>query len=84
MANRYEKYVWCEFGYTDPDGTNYILNYNGKFTDASIKGFHCKHCGKELKSVAHDFTNIEDETQVLFGSECVKYVFGAGLIRMKK
>ena len=76
------KYINCEFGYLDKDGTNQLLIYAGIST-TSLRGLVCSHCGKPLKSKAHTF-NDEDGAEWLFGSECVKYVWGTGLTKLNE
>ncbi|ALS22255.1 hypothetical protein [Paenibacillus naphthalenovorans] len=74
---RYDKYVACEFGYMDDNGFRRLI-YTGS-EKQEYSGLECSRCGKELKGyIAHTF-NDEDEAEWRFGSECVKYVFGAGL-----
>lgn len=80
MAGRYDKYIDLEFGYTCPQGRNYTMTYYGKTTDT--KGFDCTHCGKPLRGAGHTFTEQENSCEVLFGSECVKHVFAAGLTKL--
>ncbi len=77
-----QKYINCEFGYLDKNGVNQLLIYTG-ISKTSLKGLTCNHCGKSLKSKSHTF-NDEDGAEWLFGSECVKYVWGAGLVKLSE
>lgn len=77
--SHYQKYIDCEFGYTQPSsGRNVLLTYTGT-TDGF--GCECEHCGKKLKT-AHSFNGAEYGEEWLFGSECVKHVFGARLVKL--
>jgi hypothetical protein len=79
---RYEKYIWCEFGYTYKNGTHYSLLYTG--TEKG-QGFECAHCGKKLfGKLSYLFTQDGNGPEWVFGSECVKNVFGAGLVTLKE
>lgn len=79
MANRYDKYIDIEFVYTD-NGSAARLMYTG-YEDAH--NLLCCKCEKHLRK-GHFFTSSEDESQWVFGAECVKWVFGAGLKRIKR
>ena len=78
---KFDKYIDLEFSYWD--GTEEILfNYNGYDNDTT--GFQCAKCGKDLKT-GHSFTATnQNEEEWIFGSECVKSVFGVGVLTYKE
>lgn len=78
MTNRYDKYIDFEFSYSDEEGLNNMV-YTG-YEDAN--NLHCCKCEKPLRK-GHFFTGSENEEQWVFGTECVKWVFGAGLRKMR-
>lgn len=75
---RYGKYLWCEFGYDLKDGRNYGLTYTG--TTKGGGNMTCCHCLKALKGTVYTFNGADYEEEWYFGPECVKVVFGAGLV----
>jgi hypothetical protein len=75
---KFDKYIDFEFEF---NGT--LMNYTGVCTE-SLGGFDCVKCGKPLKSKAHAFTGSINGEEWLFGNDCVKYVFGAGLVTLKE
>lgn len=70
----YKKYLDCEFGYMH-DNKFVYLNYGGIH---DVPNMQCRRCKKRLLR-GHTFTEIEEGTLWVFGSECVQYVFGLGL-----
>lgn len=77
---KFDKYIDLEFSYLD--GNEVLLNYNG--FDNDMRGFQCAKCGKDLKT-GHSFTaNDENGEEYIFGSECVKSVFGVGVLTFKE
>jgi hypothetical protein len=76
--NNVLKYMWCEFGYThkkEGSSRDVLLTYTGR--DDGQKQ-PCERCGKTIKGKAHTFTGEYGE-QWLFGPDCVKKVFAAGI-----
>jgi hypothetical protein len=73
-----KKYVDCNFGYWDRENDrNVSLIYTGK--DKGM-GNHCHICKEKIHGPAHYFTEVSPEFEEwVFGPECVKHVFGAGL-----
>ncbi|MGG1571649.1 hypothetical protein [Fictibacillus sp. NRS-1165] len=81
MANRYEKYLWLEFSYFE-NNEHIILLYAGY--KKYVGGLECAKCGKKLKT-GHIFTAMNRyEEEWIFGSECVKAVFGEGLKKLNE
>jgi hypothetical protein len=79
---RYEKYIDCEFSYFDKYGKCILLVLTGIIKRDKQNYFDvCEHCGKPLKSTIYTFTRTDSgqNEEYIFGSECVKHVFGAGL-----
>lgn len=76
-----QKYIMCEFSYFDKDNKLQRLIYTGKDKE-HIKGLTCNHCGKPIKTLAHTFID-EEGAEWIFGNECVKKVFGVGLVKSK-
>lgn len=72
------KYIACNFGYWDQKNDRTVsLIYTGKYKGM---GNECQHCGKKIHGYAHFFTEESPESEEwVFGTDCVKYVFGAGL-----
>lgn len=72
------KYIMCNFGYYDEENNRSVsLIYTGIFKG---QGNDCQRCGKKINGKAHYFTEESPENEEwTFGSDCVKYVFGAGL-----
>lgn len=75
---KYDKYIDIEFCYNDPNRKEPVyMTYTG--TDKG-KGFTCCKCDKKLYGkVSHLFTGSQYGEEWVFGSDCVKYVFGAGI-----
>ena len=79
---KYEKYMTCNFGYVHP-----VFGFQSLIlTDIEVRNSKnpydvCSHCGKPLTKVIYHFTHEQEETSWLFGSECVKHVIQAGLVK---
>jgi hypothetical protein len=69
-----KKYIDLEFCYTDSKPVYMV--YTGK---EKANGLNCAKCDKKITGNAHFFTGSEYGEEWVFGSECVKYVFGAGI-----
>lgn len=79
VKGRYDKYIDLEFSYLTEDCDSITLNYNGY--DNQLGGMECSKCGKKLKT-GHSFTATnQNEEEWFFGSECVRDVFGAGIVK---
>jgi hypothetical protein len=81
---KYEKYLMLEFSYYDNKENKYIrLLFTDilKRTDKHNNYGKCSHCNKDLKTTLYFFTRTDNEGQeeYVFGSECVRNVFQAGL-----
>lgn len=75
---QYDKYIDMEFTfYSEKYKEVKYLNYNG-IDREGINGLKCAKCSKPLKSKAYNFTDNEEGSEWLFGSECVKYIISAG------
>lgn len=73
VKGKFDKYIDLEFSYFQ-DGEHILFNYNGY--DKQCSGLQCAKCGKDLKT-GHSFTATnQNEEEWLFGSECVKDIFG--------
>jgi len=80
---KYSYYIGLEFGYRNPVSDEAITLYLTDIVkrDSDFNYDTCTHCGKALKKVIYTFTRTDSGQfeEYLFGSECVKQVFQAGL-----
>lgn len=75
---RYDYYINLEFSYFDKENNHHLMIFGGAVKEY-LNGSFCSHCGKPFKTSAYYFQDSETNEEWLFGSECVKNVFGAGL-----
>ena len=79
---KYEKYMMCNFGYHHPIfGLQSLVLVDIMQRDSNINYDVCSHCGKPLKKTIYVFVTEKENLEYLFGSECVKHVIQAGLVR---
>lgn len=83
---KYENYLDCEFSYFDINENKYIRLVLTDIIkrDKNNKYDCCSYCKKELSKTIYSFTRTDsgENEEYIFGSECVKHVFGAGLVKV--
>jgi len=81
VGRKFEKYLMCNFGYFDNrHGADRFVSLIFTHIDKGLNQ-NCDRCGERLTGKqAYYFTeDSEGQEAWIFGSTCVKYVFGAGL-----
>jgi len=84
MSRKYERYIMCNFGYFDKRRKEEHQYVSLIYTYVERgRGQECARCGERLTvKLAHFFSEeTGGQEEWVFGSSCVGYVFGAGLVK---
>lgn len=81
MKHLNHKWMGCNFGYQHPKyGSLSLILVDVLVMDDSVAWDDCSHCGRPLSKKIYVFVTEKDNIEYIFGSECVKNVFGAGIV----